>query len=172
MLKEYDENSIKNLTIIITGCNSGIGKETARELYRNGARIIMANRNENQTKEIIEKFRNEFPESTGQLIYKNLDLASMISVKKFSNDIINNEPKLNILINNAAVFNAPFMITDDGFEINTQINHLAPALLTKLLLPKLQSTFQEQNQLARIIFVTSVLAKNGKINYDYLTKIK
>lgn len=172
MLKEYGVNSTKNLTIIITGCNSGIGKETARELYKNGARIIMANRNQTQTKEIMDKFRNEFPESTGQLVYKNLDLASMVSVKKFSNDIINNEPKLNVLINNAAVFKAPSVITDDGFEINTQINHLAPALLTKLLLPKLQSTFDELNQTARIIFVTSILAKNGKIDYDYLTKIK
>ncbi|OTF83354.1 restnol dehydrogenase-like protein [Euroglyphus maynei] len=121
MLKRYGRKSIKNLTIVITGCNSGIGKETARELYRHGARVIMANRNRLQTEQVIQEFQKQYPSSDGQLIFKHLDLTSMDSVNRFSQDIISSEPRLDILISNAAVFGAPISLTDDHFELNMQL---------------------------------------------------
>lgn len=177
MLKRYGRKSIKNLTIVITGCNTGIGKETARELYRHGARVIMANRNRSQTEQVIQEFQRLYPFADGQLVYKHLDLTSMDSVKRFSQDIISNEPRLDILISNAAVFGAPVGLTDDHFETNMQVNHLAPALLTHLLLPKLQQprigdhAMKKSPPPPRIITVTSTLTNRGTIQQEFLSRI-
>ncbi|XP_027199179.2 retinol dehydrogenase 14-like isoform X1 [Dermatophagoides pteronyssinus] len=171
MLKRYGRKSVRNLTIVITGCNTGIGKETARELYKHGARIIMANRNRLETEQVIQEFQKQNPSCGGQLIYKHLDLTSMDSVNSFSQDIISNEPRLDILISNAAVFGAPLCLTDDHFELNMQVNHLAPALLTHLLLPKLQQSKIEESPQPRIIAVTSTLTKHGTIQQEFLSRI-
>ncbi|KAH7641724.1 restnol dehydrogenase-like protein [Dermatophagoides farinae] len=156
MLKRYGRKSIKNLTIVITGCNTGIGKETARELYRHGARVIMANRNRSQTEQVIQEFRD----------YIHLLMGNC------------NEPRLDILISNAAVFGAPVGLTDDHFETNMQVNHLAPALLTHLLLPKLQQPRIGDHAMKkspppppRIITVTSTLTNRGTIQQEFLSRI-
>ncbi|KAI7690069.1 Retinol dehydrogenase 14 [Sarcoptes scabiei] len=145
----------------------GIGKETARILYQNDARIIMANRNEAQTLEVIDELRKQFPKSNGELVYKRLDLSSMDSVKEFTKDIEKNESRVDVLINNAAVFGAPRQITNDGFEINMQVNHLAQAVLVNRLLPKLSSV----DSLGRIVQVSTTLTKTAKLDLEFLSKI-
>ncbi|XP_040069056.1 retinol dehydrogenase 13-like, partial [Ixodes scapularis] len=119
-------------TVIITGGNSGIGKETAKELARRKARVIIACRN-------IEKARKAAPEifedTEQQVTIKLLDLQSFKSVREFANDIINTEPRLDVLINNAGMTNESRNpdLTEDGCEPCFQANYLGHFLLTVLL---------------------------------------
>lgn len=175
MLSESPEqkgskSNVANKTVIITGSNCGIGKETARELYINGSRIILANRSETESQKVINEFHKLYPNSKGQLQFKFIDLTCLKSVKRFAAEIIQEEPHLDILINNAAIFGAPVQITKDGFEINMQVNHLAPALLTILLLPKLNEN-KHSPITSKIIAVTSTLYRHGNVNDKLLQKM-
>jgi light-dependent protochlorophyllide reductase len=138
-------------TAIVTGANTGIGKETAADFARRGARVIMACRNLDQAeaamKEIVQKTGNK------SVVVKHLDLASLKSVRAFAEDVKNNEARLDILINNAGVFNLPeFSKTEDSFETIMAVNHFGHFLLTNLLLDLLK-----QSAPSRVVVVSSVL---------------
>jgi NAD(P)-dependent dehydrogenase (short-subunit alcohol dehydrogenase family) len=133
-------------TVIVTGANTGIGKETALDLAGRGARVIMACRNLRKAQvalqEIIKKSRNS------NIVVKHLDLASLKSVQDFADDINRHEPQLDVLINNAGVAYFPQLTkTQDNFEM---INHLGHFLLTNLLLDLLKKSSP-----SRIVVVSS-----------------
>ncbi len=92
---------IKGKTVIVTGANTGIGKETALDLARRGARVILACRNvlkgRKAAYEIQEKTHNQ------NVVVEELDLASFESIKAFAKRVNENEPQVNILINNAGM---------------------------------------------------------------------
>ena len=138
-------------TAIVTGANTGIGKETVVDFARRGARVVMACRNlekaEAAMKEIIENTGNK------NLVVKHLDLVSLRSVRAFARDINNTEERLDILVNNARVFNLPELTkTEDGFETTMGVNHFGHFLLTNLLLDLLKRTAP-----SRVVVVSSVL---------------
>ena len=140
---------LQGKTVIITGANSGIGKETALDLAQRGARVIMACRNMKKA----EKVLNEIILKTGNknVIAKNLDLASLKSVHDFAEDINTNEARLDILINNAGVAYFPVLTkTQDNFEMTMGVNHLGHFLLTNLLLDLLKKSAP-----SRIVVVAS-----------------
>ena len=93
--------SLSGKTVIVTGANTGIGKTTALDMAARGARVILACRSEKRTlpalKEIVEKTRND------RVIFMELDLASFASVQKFTDAVLKNEKRLDILINNAGM---------------------------------------------------------------------
>lgn len=149
---------LKYKTAIVTGANCGIGKATALELAKRQARVILACRSEEKAIAAISDIRRFT--SNGVLVYKHLDLESLKSVKDFCNDITENEPKLDILINNAAVMNHPYVQTKDKIEIHMCVNHFGPFLLTNLLLDLLKKSSP-----SRIIFVSSALHKYGKVDF-------
>jgi NAD(P)-dependent dehydrogenase (short-subunit alcohol dehydrogenase family) len=141
--------TLKGKTVVITGANTGIGKETALDLATRGARVIMACRNlikaEAALKEVVEKSRNK------DVVVKHLDLASLKSVRDFAEDINNSEPRLDVLINNAGVaYLAELTKTQDGFEMTMGVNHLGHFLLTNLLLELLKKSAP-----SRIVIVAS-----------------
>ena len=158
-----NKNSMKGKTVVITGANSGIGKQTAKELVRRGARVVMACRDEKSAEAVIQEINR--CKYDGNMIYKNIDLSSFASVKQFANDIIKTEKSVDILINNAAVFGPPFALTVDGFETQFQVNHLSNALLTLLLLPKLHASSHDYNK-SRVLMITSTLYRKGIINQN------
>lgn len=86
-------------TVVITGANTGIGKETALELAKRGARVIIACRNLNKAIDAANEIR--FKSGNGNVIVELLDLSSLNSVKKFASKINSQEDRLDILINNA-----------------------------------------------------------------------
>ena len=136
-------------TVIVTGANTGIGKETALDLAGRGARVIMACRNLRKAQvslqEIIRKSRNS------NIVVKHLDLASLKSIRDFAEDINRNEPQLDVLINNAGVAYLPQLTkTQDNFEMTMGVNHLGHFLLTNLLLDLLQKSSP-----SRIVVVSS-----------------
>ncbi|XP_068420335.1 retinol dehydrogenase 14 isoform X2 [Eschrichtius robustus] len=166
-----DSGLMHGKTVLITGANSGLGRATAAELLRLGARVIMGCRDRTRAEEAAGQLRSEIcqaggpelgPDSggAGELVVKELDLASLRSVRSFCQE---EEPRLDVLINNAGIFQCPYMKTEDGFEMQFGVNHLGHFLLTSLLLGLLKSSAP-----SRIVVVSSKLYKYGDINFEDL----
>ncbi|KAL1493226.1 hypothetical protein ABEB36_011319 [Hypothenemus hampei] len=152
-------------TAIITGCNTGIGKETAKDFFERGARVIMACRNIEKATEAANEIKSSCisKENVGELVVEELDLTSLQSVRKCAETILNKESKINLLVNNAGVMMCPQQLTTDGFEMQFGTNHLGHFLLTLLLLPKII-----QSTPARIVNVSSTAHERGSINFEDL----
>ncbi|CAB3366998.1 Hypothetical predicted protein [Cloeon dipterum] len=150
---------LEGRTAIVTGSNTGIGYETARELLKRGARVILANRDLEKSQKAGEMLCAEVPAC--QLRLLRLDLASLKSVHTFAMEILATESNVHLLINNAGVFACPYTLTEDGNEMQFQTNHLGHFLLTLLLLPALKVSAP-----SRIINVSSKLHWFGKIDFD------
>ncbi|XP_005108305.1 retinol dehydrogenase 13 [Aplysia californica] len=161
----YGKERIDGKTVVITGANCGIGKETARDLAGRGGRIIMACRDlekcEQAKKEIVEETGNKNIEC------QKLDLASFASIRAFAKLINSTESHVDILINNAGVMMCPKMLTEDGLEMQIGVNHFGHFLLTQLLMDKLKASAP-----SRIIFVSSLGHTLGKMNFEDLNSEK
>ena len=153
-------------TVIITGANAGIGKETATELARRGARVILACRNTEKGEEAALDVRAK--SANENVVFRLLDLASFESIRQFASKILEDERRIDILINNSGVMGCPYTKTKDGFEMQFGVNHLGHFLLTHLLLDRLKEA-----PAARIINVSSVAHSfvNG-ITFDDLNSEK
>ncbi|XP_050999388.1 retinol dehydrogenase 14 [Acomys russatus] len=166
-----DPGLMHGKTVLITGANSGLGRATAAELLRLGARVIMGCRDRARAEEAAGQLRRELSQARGpdpdandgQLVVKELDLASLSSVRAFCQELLQEEPRLDVLINNAGIFQCPYMKTEDGFEMQFGVNHLGHFLLTNLLLGLLKSSAP-----SRIVVVSSKLYKYGDINFEDL----
>uniref|UniRef100_A0A8C9RFD3 Zgc:153441 n=1 Tax=Scleropages formosus TaxID=113540 RepID=A0A8C9RFD3_SCLFO len=158
----YSPARLHRKTVLITGANTGIGKETARDMARRGARVVMACRDLTRGEKAAEEIRS----STGnsEVVVQQLDLASFASVRQFAKRYSEQEERLDILINNAGVMMCPKGLTVDGFETQFAVNHLGHFLLTNLLLGKLQKSTP-----SRVITVSSLAHKGGKIHFDDLS---
>nr|XP_027228716.1 retinol dehydrogenase 11-like [Penaeus vannamei] len=121
-------------TVVITGCNSGIGRETALDLSGRGAKIIMACRDTKTADKVAKEIGRQ---TGGELVVMKLDLASLASVRAFAEELKAKESRIHILINNAGVMFCPYSRTEDGFEMQLGTNHFGHFLLTNLLLPLL-----------------------------------
>ncbi|XP_030629641.1 retinol dehydrogenase 12 [Chanos chanos] len=146
-------------TVIITGANTGIGKETAHDLAKRGARIIIACRDmqkaEAAQKEIIEESGNQ------NIIIRKLDLSDTKSIREFAEGINKEEKQLNVLINNAGIMMCPYSKTADGFEMQFGVNHLGHFLLTFLLIGLLKRSAP-----SRVIILSSMAHAWGSIQLD------
>lgn len=152
-------------TVLITGANTGIGKETALDLAKRGARIIMACRD----MEKAEAALKEVKEGSGSenVVISKLDLSDTKSIREFAEVINREESKLNILINNAGVMVCPYGKTADGFEMQIGVNHMGHFLLTYLLIDLIKRSAP-----ARIINVSSMAHSWGTINLDDINSEK
>ncbi|XP_014360327.2 retinol dehydrogenase 12 [Papilio machaon] len=161
----YSTAKLIGKTAIITGSNTGIGKETALDFYKRGARVILAcrslERGEEAKKEIEEKCKDL--SETGTLVLEKCDLSSLKSVRDFTQKVLDTEPHVNILVNNAGVMMCPKGETEDGFETQFGTNHLGHFLLTMLLLPRIRNSVP-----ARIVTVSSKAHTRYGINFDDL----
>jgi NAD(P)-dependent dehydrogenase (short-subunit alcohol dehydrogenase family) len=120
---------------LVTGANSGIGWHTALELARARAEVILAARTEEKGRDAAERIRQLLPQA--KVRAEVLDLASLTSVRTFTTKV-NQEPKLDLLVNNAGVMAVPKRrVTTDGFELQFGTNFLGPFALTGLLMPAL-----------------------------------
>ncbi len=158
-------SAMKGRICIITGSNSGIGKETAIGLAKMGATIVMVVRDQERG----EKARIEIVKQTGNdsVDLMICDLSSMSSIRHFAEEFKKKYDRLDVLINNAgAVFNKR-EVTPEGFERTLAVNYLGPFLLTHELMNLLKSSAP-----SRIINVSSGLAKDGKVDLDDLQSEK
>ncbi len=143
-----DLPSFAGRTVIITGANGGLGAVTARELARNGAKVILAVRNAGKGESAAQQM-------TGDIEVRQLDLQDLSSVRQFADGV----DKVDVLINNAGIMAAPYALTVDGFESQIGTNHLGHFALTNLLLPKLTD---------RVVTVSSMAHWPGRISLDDL----
>ncbi|KAK9508680.1 hypothetical protein O3M35_006179 [Rhynocoris fuscipes] len=152
---------IDNKTVIITGANTGIGKETARELAKRNGKVIMACRDMNK----CEQAREEIVlETKNKYVYCRMcDLSSQDSIRKFVDEFKKEHDKLHILINNAGVMRCPQSKTKEGIEMQLGVNHMGHFLLTNLLLDVLKKSAP-----SRIINVSSIAHMRGVINTEDL----
>ncbi|XP_031483552.1 short-chain dehydrogenase TIC 32, chloroplastic-like [Nymphaea colorata] len=141
------------LFAIVTGASSGIGTETARVLALRGVHVFMAVRNVNAGRDVKDAIIKDNP--TAKVDVMELDLTSKTSIKKFASEYCSLNLPLNILINNAGVMATPFILSQDGIELQFATNHIGHFLLTDLLLEKMKNTARESNIEGRIVNVSS-----------------
>jgi NAD(P)-dependent dehydrogenase (short-subunit alcohol dehydrogenase family) len=146
---------------IVTGSNSGIGKETALGLAQQGATVIMAVRNRERGQSALEEIVQAT--SAGSVNLMICDLASQSSIRNFVSDFTSKYRSLHVLVNNAGAVFSKREVTEDGFERTLALNYLGPFLLTRGLLPTLKSSAP-----SRVINVCSGLYKSGEVALDDL----
>jgi NAD(P)-dependent dehydrogenase (short-subunit alcohol dehydrogenase family) len=155
--------SLKGKTYVVTGGNSGLGYETVKALVDKGAHVIMASRNtkrSNQAKKTILKSTDN-----GSIMSIKLDLASLSSIKKAAEEILQKTDKIDGLINNAGVMFTSFKQTEDGFEYQNGVNHIGHFVLTKYLFNRLKET-----KGSRIVSVSSLAHNFGKFKPETYMK--
>ncbi|XP_068451615.1 retinol dehydrogenase 14-like [Clinocottus analis] len=150
-------------TVLVTGGNSGIGRATAAGIVKLRGRVILACRDRSRAEEAARDLRQQTGLHGSQLVVKQLDLASLTSVRTFCKEIIQEEPRLDVLINNAGIYQCPYTKTEDGFEMQFGVNHLGHFLLTHLLTDLLKRSAP-----SRIVVVSSTLYKHAHINFEDL----
>ncbi len=146
-------------TCLITGATSGIGKETAIELARQGMHIIFNTRNEAKGAGVRDEIINLSGNQQVDVLF--CDLASFKSICMFAGKIRQNYEKLDILINNAGIWTSSKVITEEGLESQFAVNHLAPFLLTHLLLDLIKKSPE-----GRIINVSSGIHYRGYLDIN------
>lgn len=139
MASNSNNVSLTGKTIIITGANAGIGYETALELAKRDAHLILACRDQKRGQEALDKIKNESNNTKIEL--ELLDLSSLKSIKEFSERIQKKLNRLDVLINNAGLLGPPKrQLTQDGFEATFGVNHLGHFYLTNQLLDLLKKS--------------------------------
>jgi NAD(P)-dependent dehydrogenase (short-subunit alcohol dehydrogenase family) len=151
---------IDDKVVLITGANAGIGKACAIDLAKRGGKIYIACRDKTRGENALNEIRKE--SGSDKVYFLQLDLASLKSIREFSDKFYQLETKLDILINNAGLFLNKKDYTKDGFEMNVGVNHLGHFLLTNLLLDLLKAAGP-----SRIVVVSSVVYKMIKFDKDF-----
>ncbi|KIW31665.1 uncharacterized protein PV07_03277 [Cladophialophora immunda] len=142
---------------IVTGTTSGVGKALVSILYSKNATVYTAARNQERALEVNADIKTQSPNSTGRLIYLNIDLEDLNSVKAAAEEFLSRESRLDVLWNNAAVLTPPAgSKTKQGWDLQLGVNCLAPFLFTKLLTPMLLTTAKiSLPSSVRVVFVAS-----------------
>ncbi len=157
-----DVPDLSGRTAVVTGANTGLGKETARELARRGARVELAVRDGARGRTAAEEIRAEVPDA--DLHVQLLDVASLASVRAAAAELRARHDRIDLLVNNAGVMYTPRSTTADGFELQLGTNHLGHVALTGLLLDRLLAA-----PAARVVAVSSVAHKvRSRIDFDDL----
>lgn len=149
-------------TFIVTGANSGLGFETARQLAAHGGRVVLTARGESKGADAVARIRAEHPDATVE--YRLLDLADLVSVRRFADGILDDGIAVDVLINNAGVMMPPRQLSPQGHESQFATNHLGHFALSGLLFETIA-----RSRDPRIVTVSSTVHKIGSIHFDDLT---
>ncbi|KAK7224861.1 hypothetical protein V2G26_012864 [Clonostachys chloroleuca] len=159
---EQLENKFVGKNILITGCSSGIGLETARALFATGATLYLTARDVPKAESELSSLK-----ASGRVHFLELDLNSLDSVRACASKFLSQTDHLHLFIANAGVMACPESRTKDGFETQFGVNHLAHFLLFNLLKDALlRSATPELN--SRAVFLTSVGHRMATVNFENL----
>jgi retinol dehydrogenase 14 len=147
-------------SVLITGATSGIGRATALGLARMGANLAIIGRDRVRTEDAAREIRNA---DGARLELFIADLSSLAEVRDVADEVLQTLPRIHVLINNVGGYFDTRHLTADGLERTFALNHLAPFLLTNLLLEKLK-----QNASARVVTVSSNAQATGRIDFSDL----
>ncbi|OQY34749.1 MAG: hypothetical protein B6I38_02090 [Anaerolineaceae bacterium 4572_5.1] len=156
-----NSNAMMGKICLVTGGTSGIGKVTATALAALGAEVIIAGRNKQKTESTVQEIVSATKNETVQ--YLLADFSSLQQVRELASSFKAHYSQLNVLVNNAGVFFNTRRKTPYGVEMTFLINHLAPFLLTNLLIETMRNSAP-----ARIVNVSSEAHKHGTMNFDDL----
>src|SRR5512147_493809 len=146
---------------LVTGGTNGIGKSTAQGLAQMGAMVIIVGRDAQKTSKVVKEIRAASGNTgVGSML---ADLSSQQEVRQLANEFKSKYSHLHILINNAGGYFLKRQLSVDGIEMTFALNHLAPFLLTNLLLDTIKASAP-----ARIINVSSNAHASGRIEFDNL----
>jgi protochlorophyllide reductase len=162
MRRDWSTGDIPDLRgrlVVVTGANSGIGLESARNLHRHGATVVMACRNADKAATAAAEIERQG--GNGILEVRSLDLADMNSIRSFAKAMVEQGRPIDVLMNNAGVMAVDFGRTVDGHEIQFGTNHLGHFALTGLLLPIVGGIDG-----GRVITVTSIAHRSGRVDLD------
>jgi NAD(P)-dependent dehydrogenase (short-subunit alcohol dehydrogenase family) len=166
-----DFKDLTGRVCVVTGANSGIGKETAKGLAQQGAHVVMVCRNEDRGLEAQEEIQAVAMQTQGVDYRVDLllaDLAVQSQVRALAKTLLEEYDRLDVLVNNAGVFLGEREETEDGIEATFAINHLAPFLLTHLVLDRMKKTGRKVDE-ARIVVVSSEAHRGVSMDFDDLS---
>jgi len=152
--------SMEGRVCVVTGANSGVGFETALQLARHGAHLVMVCRSAERGEAAAAKIRRE---AKGPVDLILADLSRLDEVRKLAGTLLDRYPRIHVLVNNAGQYHTKRTLSPDGFEIVFAVNYLAVFLLTLLLLDRIQASAP-----ARIINVSSAGHKFGGLDLNDL----
>jgi NAD(P)-dependent dehydrogenase (short-subunit alcohol dehydrogenase family) len=147
-------------TFLVTGANTGLGFEAAKVLAARGGRVLLGCRSEDKATEAIAKISADVPGA--DLRFIPLDQGDLASVEAAA-VLVQEEERLDVLVNNAGIMMPPLEYTTDGFESQFGVNHLGTFALTSHLLAKLAET-----EGSRVVVTSSIAHKPGDIDFEYL----
>jgi len=151
---ESDIQDLSGRTFVVTGANSGIGFEAARALAWRGGTVVLACRSRAKGEAAAERIRERHEGAKAEA--RELDVASLASVRAFAAGFLGEHPRLDVLVNNAGVMAIPRRETVDGFEMQMGTNHLGHFALTGLLLGRLLESAP-----SRVVTVSSMMHTRG-----------
>jgi len=156
-MKEIIAMSQENQTILITGSTDGLGRETAMRLGTRGRRLLVHGRSRDRGTQVVTAIHQQ----GGEAVFHQADIASQAGVRALADAVLKNEPKLDVLVNNAGIGAGLGRREDspDGVELRFAVNYLSGFLLTRLLLPLLMRSAP-----ARIVNVSS--AGQQAVDFD------
>ena len=145
-------------TFLVTGANTGLGFEASKVLAERGARVLLGCRSDDKAQRAMAEITAEVP--AADLDFVQLDQADLSSVRRAAEQV-QNEDRLDVLVNNAGIMMPPKKMTVDGFESQFGVNHLGTFALTSLLLPKLAA-----HEGGRVVVTSSIAHRGAKIYFD------
>jgi len=154
------DRALAGRTVLVTGATSGIGRATALGLAGRGARVAIAGRDRVRTEEAAREIRAAGGKQVDTFV---ADLSSQADVRRLAAEVLERLPRIEVLVNNAGGYWNTRHVTVDGLEHTFALNHLAPFLLTRLLLDRLT-----QSAPARVVTVASQAHTAGRIDFDDL----
>ena len=148
-------------TVLVTGGTGGIGRATAEGLARLGARVGIVGRDRTRAEQAAEEIRESVGHDAVDVFVA--DMSSQAEVRRLAEEVLSTYPRLDVLVNNVGGYWAHRHTTIDGLEHTFALNHLAPFLLTNLLLERLTA-----NGPSRVVNVSSGAQSMGRIDFDDL----
>ena len=152
--------------MLVTGGTGGIGKATATGLAKQGATVIAVGRNRERGEAAVEEIKAASGNPRVEMMLA--DLSSQADVVQLTEEFKARYNRLHVLVNNAGALSAERRETEDGIELNLAVNHLAPFLLTRLLLPVLEAASHETSSSSRVVNVTSGAHRFAKLDLEDL----
>ncbi|OJD25430.1 hypothetical protein ACJ73_03196 [Blastomyces percursus] len=163
LFTEKNLPDLQGKVYIVTGSNTGVGKELAQILFSKNAKVYIAARSEDKANNAIKDIIKANPDSTGELTFLPLNLSDLTTIKSSAEKFLSKENKLHVLFNNAGVMTPPKgSNTAQGYELQLGVNNIGPFLFTKLLTPTLVSTAKtEPPDAVRVIWISSIAMETG-----------
>ena len=147
--------------VVLTGGTNGIGLAAAIELARRGAELTLVARNQAKAAEAVGRISSASTAGAPEVLLA--DLASQSSIRQLARELLTRYPRIQVLVNNAGAIYGRRQVSADGIELTWAVNHLAPFLLTTLLLERLKAS-----RPARIVTTSSGAHEGARIPFDDL----